>query len=145
MAHRFPTVQLGMVLAVANLAAWGAWAALRQPYSPPACAALAAQRDEQDRADTRQSALIPAYTQSEHLLFSRPLRPLSSEGLPLQVLYVANAIPLAAAWAFVVPTQSIHLGPKCSESRTAGVLFLLLSSVQWALLGAAIGHWRQNR
>lgn len=127
-------------LMVANLAAWGAWAFVRAPYGSGACAALQARRDAADREDARHGSLLDDYTRSEHLLFSRPLRPLASEPLPLQALYVANTLPLVGAWSFLVPTASRHLGPTCSESRTCGVLFLILASGQWALLGGALGR-----
>lgn len=139
--HQTLSSQLGMALLVLNLVAWGAWAFFRAPYSAPECAALQVRRTDRDPSDARAGSLVEAYTRTDHLLFSRPLHALSSEPIPLRVLYVANALPLIASWSFVVPSPSSDLGPTCSESRTCGILLLVLSSAQWGLVGGALGVW----
>ena len=142
--HGSRTLELGMALVVLNLAAWGAWALPRHPFSQTECAVLQARREDGDRG-TRSGPLVEALTGSDHLLFGRPIHPLASEAVPIRALVLANALPLAASWSFVVPSPSAALGPTCSESRVCGILFLLLSSAQWAIVGGAVGRWLERR
>jgi hypothetical protein len=139
------SAQLGMFLMLLNLVAWGVWFAAREPYTPAACAVLQATRSERDEALSSSASFTQAYIASVHLLFARPLHPLSSEPTPVKILYVSNALPLVGAWSFLVPSQSNELGPTCSESRTCGILFLILSTAQWGLLGGAAGYFLRSR
>jgi hypothetical protein len=136
--HEALSSRTSACLVVANLLAWSGWFAMRSPYGELECASLRAHREARDLASARGELSPSQDTEGDRLIFGRPIHAAGSEPLHFRVLYAANYLPLEVAWSFVVPSGSRALGPTCPESRVCGVLFLILSALQWIIIGAVI-------